>query len=100
MKHASTAMKALALSFALSLAPINGVWAQGNAVKGTVVGDDGPVIGATIRVKGSPNVAAVTDLDGNFTINAPKGATLQISYLGYKNKEVKVGAGHLDVTLL
>ena len=36
MKHASTAMKALALSFALSLAPINGVWAQGNAVKGTV----------------------------------------------------------------
>lgn len=52
MKHASTAMKALALSFALSLAPINGAWAQGNAVKGTVVGDDGPVIGATIRVKG------------------------------------------------
>lgn len=51
MKHASTAMKALALSFALSLAPINGAWAQGNAVKGTVVGDDGPVIGATIRVK-------------------------------------------------
>ena len=100
MKHASTAMKALALSFALSLAPINGAWAQGNAVKGTVVGDDGPVIGATIRVKGSPNVAAVTDLDGNFTINAPKGATLQISYLGYKNKEEKVGAGHLDVTLL
>ena len=41
MKHASTAMKALALSFALSLAPINGAWAQGNAVKGTVVGDDG-----------------------------------------------------------
>ena len=40
MKHASTAMKALALSFALSLAPINGAWAQGNAVKGTVVGDD------------------------------------------------------------
>lgn len=36
MKHASTAMKALALSFALSLAPINGAWAQGNAVKGTV----------------------------------------------------------------
>lgn len=35
MKHASTAMKALALSFALSLAPINGAWAQGNAVKGT-----------------------------------------------------------------
>lgn len=99
MKHASIAMKSLALSLALSLAPM-GAMAQGNSVKGTVVGDDGPVIGATIRVKGSPNVAAVTDLDGNFSINAPKGATLQISYLGYKNKEVKVGAGHLDVTLL
>lgn len=34
-------------------------------------------------------MATVTDLDGNFTLKAPKGATLQISYLGYKDKEVK-----------
>ena len=43
----------------------------------------------TVRVKGQPNMATVTDLDGNFTLKAPKGATLQISYLGYKDKEVK-----------
>lgn len=37
---------------------------------------------------------------GNFTLKAPKGATLQISYLGYKDKEVKVGNGPIDVTLV
>ena len=32
-------------------------------------------------------------------MKAPKGATLQISYLGYKDKEIKVGNGPIDVTL-
>lgn len=73
--------------------------AQNGNVKGTVVADDGPVIGATVRVKGQPNSATVTDLDGNFVLKAPKGATLQISYLGYKDKEIKVGNGPIDVTL-
>ena len=76
-----------------------GAWAQNQAIKGTVVGDDGPVIGATVRVKGNAKLATVTDLDGNFTINAPKGATLQVSYLGYKDKEIKVSGTHMDVTL-
>ena len=89
MRHAGNALKYLSLLFVLLMFPYGGAFAQSNNVKGTVVADDGPVIGATVRVKGSPNLATVTDLGGNFTIKAPKGATLQISYLGYKDKEVK-----------
>ena len=100
MRHAGNAFKYLSLLLTLLLFPCGGAYAQNGNVKGTVVADDGPVIGATIRVKGSPNLATVTDLDGNFTLKVPKGATLQISYLGYKDKEVKVGNGPIDVTLI
>lgn len=99
MKHAGNAFKYLSLLLMLLLFPCQETLAQNGNVKGTVVADDGPVIGATVRVKGQPNSATVTDLDGNFVLKAPKGATLQISYLGYKDKEIKVGNGPIDVTL-
>lgn len=99
MKHAGNAFKYLSLLLMLLLFPCQETLAQNGNVKGTVVADDGPVIGATVRVKGQPNAATVTDLDGNFVLKAPKGATLQISYLGYKDKEIKVGNGPIDVTL-
>ena len=46
-----------------------------------------PVIGAYIKVKGS-NRGAVTDLDGHYTIDPDKNATLVISYVGdvYKSQ--------------
>ena len=99
MKHAGNALKYLSLLFIFVAFPYQTAVAQNGNVKGTVVADDGPVIGATVRVKGQPNSATVTDLDGNFVLKAPKGATLQISYLGYKDKEIKVGNGPIDVTL-
>ena len=99
MKHAGNALKYLSLLFIFVAFPYQTAVAQNSNVKGTVVADDGPVIGATVRVKGQPNSATVTDLDGNFVLKAPKGATLQISYLGYKDKEIKVGNGPIDVTL-
>lgn len=100
MRHAGNALKYLSLLFMFVAFPYQNAVAQNSNVKGTVVADDGPIIGATVRVKGQPNMATVTDLDGNFTLKAPKGATLQISYLGYKDKEVKVGNGPIDVTLV
>ena len=99
MKHAGNALKYLSLLFIFVAFPYQTAVAQNSNVKGTVVADDGPVIGATVRVKGQPNSATVADLDGNFVLKAPKGATLQISYLGYKDKEIKVGNGPIDVTL-
>lgn len=47
-----------------------------------------PVIGASIVIKGT-TIGTVSDIDGNFTIDAPEGATLQISYIGYNSTEVK-----------
>ena len=51
----------------------------------------GPVIGASVVVKGTTNGVA-TDFDGNFVLNVNQGQTLVISYIGYITKEVKVGA--------
>ena len=74
--------------------------AQTNTVKGTVNGSDGPVIGATVKVKGS-STGVVTDYDGNYTIKVKPGDVLTFSYLGMSTKEVKVGKQtKIDVTLV
>ena len=64
---------------------------QAKKITGTVSDAMGPIIGATVKVKGTQN-ATVTDLDGHFTLDAPQGATLQISYIGFVTREIKVGA--------
>ena len=48
-----------------------------------------PLIGATIKLVGS-TTGTVTDTDGRFEIRAAKGAMLEVSYLGYTSKKVKV----------
>ena len=69
-----------------------GAYAQSTGLAGKVTDKNGePVIGASVRVKGAPKVGTVTDLDGNFTINANPGETIIVSYIGHKNKEVKAG---------
>ncbi|MBW4906195.1 SusC/RagA family TonB-linked outer membrane protein [Prevotella salivae] len=72
-------------------------------VNGTVVDDAGePVIGATIRVKDNKTGVngTTTDIDGKFILSVPKGATLQISYIGMATQEVKVtGTGDLNIAL-
>ncbi len=58
---------------------------------GNIRDDDGvPLIGANVFIKGT-NVGVITDFDGNFSISAPKDASLQISYIGYATQEVAVG---------
>lgn len=69
---------------------------QQNTVKvsGTVVDHAGiPVIGANVTVKGKSEIGTITNMDGQFTLDVPANATLLISYIGYKNQEVKVVAG-------
>ena len=43
-----------------------------------------PMIGATITVTGSKDIAAVTDIDGRFSVTVPNRANVTISYIGYK----------------
>lgn len=61
--------------------------ARSKVVKGTVLDDMGPVIGATVLVKGTTN-GVVTDLEGNFQLNVQVGATLVVSFVGYEDKEI------------
>lgn len=54
---------------------------QAGVVKGQVLDSNGePVIGATVKTPGS-KTGTITDLDGNFTLNAAPGSTLEISYI-------------------
>ena len=66
--------------------------AQSMKVQGTVVDTNNePIIGAYVKVKGSTK-GVVTDIDGNYTIDADKNATLVVSYVGMANQDVKVGS--------
>ena len=72
---------------------------QTKKITGTITDAQGPVIGASVVVKGTSNGVA-TDFDGNFTLNVSQGQTLVISYIGYLTKEVKIdGRSHYDITL-
>lgn len=74
---------------------------QQKSVKGTVTDATGPVIGASIIVKGTTN-GTVTDFDGNFELpEVNKGDVIQISYIGYQTHEIKyTGQPSLQVKLV
>ena len=71
---------------------------QGKKVTGTISDAMGPVIGATVMEKGTNN-GAITDMDGKFSLTVQPGATLVITYIGYKTVEVKAGDTPLNITL-
>lgn len=71
---------------------------QSNKVTGIVNDEFGPVIGASVVEKGTSN-GVVTDLDGKFSLNVKPGVTLIISFVGYKQQEVKAGNAPLNIVL-
>lgn len=77
-----------------------GLKAQNITVKGVVTDQSNqPVIGATITAEGTKNTA-ITDLDGNYTIQAPANGTLVINYIGMKPFAQKIaGRNLINVTL-
>lgn len=48
-----------------------------------------PVVGANVIIKGTTS-GTITDLDGNFVISMPVGATLSVSYINMKTKELTI----------
>ena len=89
--------KPLVFLFLLCLFPL-GAMAQ-SVVKGTVNDEAGePIIGATVKVQGT-NAGAITDFNGNFSVQAATGETLNISYVGYVPQKVKVTGSNIDVVL-
>ncbi len=93
-------MKKITLLLLLSVAFVNGLFAQTISVSGTVKDGSGqPVIGAVVALKGSTANAAVTDLDGNYTLTAvPASSTIEASCLGYETAS-KEAASVLDFVL-
>ena len=66
---------------------------QVQTVSGTVTDGSEPIIGATVKVKDTKDLGAVTDLDGHFTLHVKPGAILEVSYIGYKTLTVKAHNG-------
>ncbi len=87
-------MTVMFMTFALA------IQAQNTTVKGTVKDATGePVIGATVKVQGS-TMGVITDIDGNYTIDCPSNATLEVSYIGSKTQTIKIGGKNtIDITL-
>lgn len=81
-------------------APTASTQQKESACKGVVKDATGEgVIGASVIVEGT-NLRTVTDIDGNFTLTGvKKGASIQISYIGYTTKVVKWNGAPLDVLL-
>ena len=75
--------------------------AQTRAISGKVVDQAGiPIIGASVIVVGNSTIGTVTDLDGNYSLNVPAGATLSVSFIGYTTETVAVGnQSVINVTL-
>ena len=92
------ALIALLLFPAIGFSQASALYAK--IVKGAVVSasDGEPLIGATVRVQGT-QTATITDLDGHFSINAEDGQTLNVSYIGYIEKNVKVTGNDLRIAL-
>lgn len=70
-------------------------------ITGTVVDKQGEaIIGASVIEKGTTN-GVTTDINGNFSLNISETSTLQISYIGYTNKEIPIGTQtNIRITLL
>ncbi len=70
-------------------------------VSGNVSGDGEPLIGASVFQADKTANAVVTDIDGNYSLKVPEGASLTFSYVGYKSRTVKLdGRFRIDVELM
>ncbi|PRD50778.1 SusC/RagA family TonB-linked outer membrane protein [Sphingobacterium gobiense] len=69
-----------------------------NIIKGRVTSADGAISGATVSIVGG-TTSVSTDDNGNFSINAPIGATLRFSYVGYQSRDIAVSGSVVNVVL-
>ena len=67
-------------------------------VTGVVQDADGPLIGASVLVKGTSR-GTITDMDGQYSIQANIGEEIEFSYMGYSSQTLKVTGSTLNVTM-
>ena len=75
------------------------LFAQNLRVEGKVLDEQGEgLIGAGVVIQGTTN-GTITDLDGNFVLSVPRGATLEVSCIGYATQAVQVTGRTLTVRM-
>ena len=98
-KHKENGYRSLLMTFAvfaMSLVSIAAM-AEPIAIVGKVVDANGePLVGASVAEAGTSN-GTITDLDGAFVLNVEKNVTLLVSYVGYKDQEVRA---HKDMVVM
>ena len=98
MKQVKIKLPLRALTLASGLLLTVSSFAQSNAVKGHVKDASGePIMGATITVNGK--AVGITDMDGNFSVDAAPGANLTFTYLGMTPKTIKA-TSNMMITLV
>ena len=98
MKQVKIKLPLRALTLASGLLLTVSSFAQTNAVKGHVKDASGePIMGATITVNGK--AVGITDMDGNFSVDAAPGANLTFTYLGMTPKTIKAKS-NMMITLV
>lgn len=90
LKEPGKLLKCVCMMLFICISSVH-VFAQNNVVRGTVTDANGePLIGVNVVVKELSNVGAITDLDGNFSVDAANGKTLIFTYIGYTTQEVPI----------
>ena len=75
-------------------------FAQNLQVQGKVLDELGEgLIGAGVVIQGTTQ-GTITDIDGNYSLSVPQGATLEFSCVGYATQQIQVSGSRIDVTLL
>lgn len=98
MKQVKIKLPLRALTLASGLLLTVSSFAQTNAVKGHVKDASGePIMGATITVNGK--AVGITDMDGNFSVDAAPGAKITFTYLGMTPKTIKA-TSNMMITLV
>lgn len=73
---------------------------QKKKLTGTITDEFGPVIGATVIIKGKPQIGTVSDADGKYALDISEGETIVVSFVGYAKKEILYkGETTLDIKL-
>ena len=98
-KHKENGFRSLLMTFAvfaMSLVSI-GAMAEPIAIVGKVIDANGePLVGASVAEAGTSN-GTITDFDGAFVLTVEKNVTLLVSYVGYKDQEVRA---HKDMVVM
>ena len=98
-KHKENGFRSLLMTFAvfaMSLVSIAAM-AEPIAIVGKVVDVNGePLVGASVAEAGTSN-GTITDLDGAFVLTVEPNVTLVVSYVGYKDQEVRA---HKDMVVM